>query len=373
MIRSAVLVLAATAVAFGSGCAHGAAYASKTLAEMEQVRLSPGAREGERLAPQEYGRAEQDARLARAAVTEGDNASATLYAEQAIARYQHALVLARLERATVDLAEGSAALANADEQARSLALSRMDVEHEADELDKRLKIAREALAPVPSGPADPAREAARLVAARALTTQGRLLCGAARLLSLSAPGLAEAEKAVQTLENQLAGTPKTTPIDAAARARAACLDVLTHARRAQEGSHAGEADALLAELSAAGGWEPSRDERGVVVTLRDAFNGVTLLPDADKKLQELGRVAAAHVTFAVQVVVHDATPPNAHETASDAQRADAAVAAILSGGAPAARVKAETAGARAPVVDPSDARHRGRNARLEVVFVNEGS
>ena len=36
-------------------------------------------------------------------------------------------------------------------------------------------------------------------------------------------------------------------------------------------------------------------------------------------------------------------------------------------------VKVEQAGNRAPVVDPKDARHRDRNARVEIVFVSSGS
>jgi flagellar motor protein MotB len=57
---------------------------------------------------------------------------------------------------------------------------------------------------------------------------------------------------------------------------------------------------------------------------------------------------------------------------SDARRAEAAVKAIVDGGAPAARVKSELAGARAPVVDPQDARLRARNERVDVVFVTGG-
>jgi outer membrane protein OmpA-like peptidoglycan-associated protein len=68
--------------------------------------------------------------------------------------------------------------------------------------------------------------------------------------------------------------------------------------------------------------------------------------------------------------VHDAAAPSPAEADADTQRAHVAAAALVAGGAIPARVKPETAGARAPVVDPSDARHRGRNARLDVVFVS---
>jgi outer membrane protein OmpA-like peptidoglycan-associated protein len=165
----------------------------------------------------------------------------------------------------------------------------------------------------------------------------------------------------------MAKTPHPAPIDAASRLRARCLDRLTGARRTSRG--ATDADGLLAELSASGGLDPSRDERGVVVTLRDVFADAAVAPKARETLAELGRVAAAHADVGVQVVVNDATPPTPADEALDAKRADAVVSTLVSAGASAAKVKGVTAGVRAPVVDPGDAAHRGRNARVDVVFV----
>jgi hypothetical protein len=79
-------------------------------------------------------------------------------------------------------------------------------------------------------------------------------------------------------------------------------------------------------------------------------------------------VATAHPAFALQVVVHDATPP-APGADTDARRADDAVQALVAGGASDTRIHAELAGALAPVADPASPRDRGRNERLEVVFV----
>jgi outer membrane protein OmpA-like peptidoglycan-associated protein len=45
-----------------------------------------------------------------------------------------------------------------------------------------------------------------------------------------------------------------------------------------------------------------------------------------------------------------------------------AVKTLVAGGA-GAKIKSETAGASAPLVDPQDPKGRARNARLEVVFV----
>jgi len=366
-VRRAVFGVALVLV----GCG-GAARSVQRMSEMYQVRGGPAAQEAAQLAPQAFAHADQERELAKKASADGDDLAAQIYADRAIAAYGHAFVLARMARASSELAEANASLAAANEQARQLAASRAEVDREGKELDKKVKVVREALAPAPSGPADTQREAARMVAARALVMQAHLLCGAARLVATGeATGLAEAEKDVTSLEGQLDAARGAAPIDAAARARARCLDALTRVRR---GAATGaDTDALLGEVSASAGLDPSRDERGVVITLRDAYKGTALAPEAEAKLKELGRVAAAHAGLGVQVVLHDATAPTKADAEGDAQRADAAVKALVGAGAPAAKVKGETAGNRAPVVDPADAAHRARNARLEVVFVSPGN
>jgi flagellar motor protein MotB len=356
-----------------AGCAGGQHLAARSqLDEMNRTRTSAAAKEAEALAPQAFARAEEARRLATQADAAGDDTGAALQAERAIAAYAHAFALARLARARREEDDANAQLAKAADDARQLGSAREAADREGDDLDKQVKVAREALAPPPSGPADPQREAARLVAARALETQARLLCGAAHLLSPEVAGLADAEKTLDDLEKTLSGTPRPAPIDPAARARATCLSILSKIRR-ETGGATGQGDALLAELSAAAGWDPMRDERGVVVTLRAAFKGTDLVPAAESKLGELGRVAAAHPAFGVQLVVHDAEAPSDKERTLDRARADACVKALVGGGAAAAKVRAELAGARAPVVDPEDTARRARNARVEIVFVPPGS
>jgi hypothetical protein len=70
----------------------------------------------------------------------------------------------------------------------------------------------------------------------------------------------------------------------------------------------------------------------------------------------------------VLVVVHDAVAPGPRDD-TDTRRADAAVQALVEGGAAGARIATELAAADLPVVDPTDVRHRPRNERLEIVFV----
>ena len=93
----------------------------------------------------------------------------------------------------------------------------------------------------------------------------------------------------------------------------------------------------------------------------------------ETSVKELGRVAAAHPTFAVQVVLHDAWRRRRVRASVNQKRGEAVLQALVAGGVPAAKVKVEQAGAKAPVVDPKDARHRERNARVEIVFVSSGS
>lgn len=349
-----------------------------SLDEVERARTTDAAKDASVRAPEAYARAEQERAFARQAHASGDDVAANLHAERAMAAYGHAAAVARLSRAIADLADAQKALDDATAQEQTLAASRAKLDLEAQDLERRAEVARNRLLPAASGQAASDREAARLTAARSLAVEARLLCGAARLVGPATADLTDAQGEVDKVDARLNATPSAPPaaakagaraeiIDDAGLARAHCLDVLTRLRRAA-GRDQGDADALLSELSASGGWDPTRDERGVVVTLRGAFQGGKLTDDAETKLESLGRVAAAHPGFGVQVVVHDAQAPAAKD-ATDAQRADAMVKALVTGGAATARVKAELAGARAPAVDPSDVRMRARNERVDVVFV----
>ncbi len=371
-LASACLVACLAASGCGSAPIH-----LTSIDEVERIRVTPAAREGALRAPEVSARAEQERTFALAAHAAGDNVSATLHAERAIAAYGHALGVARLAVAMAEQADAQRALDDATAQAQALEVSRAAVELDTTELMQRAEVLRNRVLPAPSAAAAADREAARLSAARSLAAEARLLCGAARLVATDAAGLTDAEADLAALDSKLARpqphardrdgtTDHVEPIDNAGAARARCLDVLTRARRGT-GDDDGQNDALLAELSASGGWAPARDERGVIVTLRGAFHGVELSEDGQAKLKVLGQVAAAHPGFAVQVVLHDAQAPSAGDKA-DTRRADAAIKALVAAGALPSRVKAELVGARAPVVDPGDA-FRGRNERVEVVYV----
>ena len=371
LVRSFGLLAACALVACGGA---GAQSGIARVTEADRARAALEGKDAQTLAPQAFAEGDQALKAAREAEKAGDPEAADLLAERALAAYQHAIAVARLARATDEQAQASDVLGKKLEEAQRFGAARKSAEREADDLDRQLKIAREAIQPQASGPADPARERARVVAAQSLATQARLLCSAARLVSDKAPGLGEAETQLSELEKKLGAAP--APIDAAARARAACLGALTKARRAGANPDTDAPDTLLGELSRAADPKspfdlaPARDERGVVVTLHGLFKGDALTTDATTALKELGRVAAAHPAFGVQIVIHDATPPSSAESSADTKRGEAVTKALTEGGAAAGKTKVEQAGARAPLFDPTDAKRRDKNARVEIVFVS---
>jgi outer membrane protein OmpA-like peptidoglycan-associated protein len=379
MRHFSLAVVASLACAIGCG---GGTSAVVKVQDAEHARSALLGRDAQTLAPQAFAEADQALQSAREAERAGDTLGADLHAEHALAAYEHALAIARLTRATEQEVRANEALARAVEQSDRFVAARKAAERDVDDLEKQLRVAREAERPTSSGPTDPERERARLVAAQSLAVQARLLCSAARLVSPQAPGLAEAETQAGDLEKKLDTSPRPAPIDQAGRVRAACLGALTKARRSTA-NEKDPADALLGELSRArlveGGdpakgksgtlLAPARDERGVVVTLHSVFKADALSPEGEAILKELARVAVAHPDFAVQVVIHDAAAPSAEGAAQNKKRADAIKKALTDSGVNPSKTTVEQAGAKAPVFDPTDARRKANNARVEVVFV----
>ena len=108
--------------------------------------------------------------------------------------------------------------------------------------------------------------------------------------------------------------------------------------------------------------EPSRDDRGVSVAIRNAFDGAVLSAAARERLVALGQVAKAHPDFPVLVVVHGA---KARATPADVDRASTPAQTLREAGA--SRIETKAVGDALPVAIPGhDAK---RNERVEVVFV----
>lgn len=345
------------------------------LGDLDKVRAGATADEARKYAPQAFDRAEKLRKDAEAAFDAGDTAGAELYGEQALAAFAEAHALARIARANADRAEAEALLQAAQKDLSALEGEQARIAADAEALELRVRVARDAQPIKPSGKADPDREKARLFAARALALEARLLCTAARMLLGKAGDAklvertAEAEADLAKVDAALGQGATLAPIDGATRARAACLAALTSIRRAATPASKapGAGDALLAELSAMGSLAPSRDDRGVFVTLRDLFKGNDISPAGSAKLASLGRVAAAHPAFPVAVVLHLDKPVAPRDEAAHKARADV-IAKALAKDAASVPVVAILARDAAPVADPRGP-DKARNARVEIVFV----
>lgn len=386
-MKRSLMMLAALA-ALSTACAATPRPAS--LMDADKVSRGAAATEARTFAPGAFAHAEDLRREAARSFGAKDIAGAQILGERALAAYAHASALARIARAEGATDEAQKTLADAKRELAELDGEQVRLGAEADALELKVRVARDAQPVQPSGKADPEREKARLATARALALQARLLCTGARMLTGGASNTAglspleEASTALVKLEADLGATTSpapgsalgATPIDAASRARAGCLTALTLMRRAATpvSRAPGAGDALLAEISAMGGYAPTRDDRGVAVTLRGLFAGApakdgsaAFTPEGASRLATMAKVAAAHPTFPVEVVLHRDRPLTPAEESAERARAEAVARAL---GAPSAGVKIEpiVAGNAAPIVDPAGA-DRARNARVEIVFV----
>lgn len=339
------------------------------MRDASSTRLSPAVEQAKQLAPQAYARAELLYRKAEQAFDDGDQASAQILSEQALAAYGRAVLQARLVQAQARRAEAQARLAEAEKTLQALDEQHKRALVEAESLELRAKVIRDAL-PLPvNAPSTPERERARLDAARSLATQAKLLCLSAKLLAPTNEGVNAGLGKVDGLEQRLAARPAIVPIDEATALRAQCLKELTLVRRpqTQKNPALGLADRLLSELGN-GDWLPFRDDRGVVVTLRDVFANDKLDARAESRLTDLGRIAKAHPEFPVMVVVHTA---RSERGSSNQKRAEQVAEALRRAGAP--RVEAQGVGNTQPVLPPTRPGAAERNERVEIVFVAPAS
>jgi hypothetical protein len=344
------------------------------MADADRVRAATAAQATE-LAPEAMAHADKLRRDAETAYANGDLASAQILAERAIVAYQHALVLVRVARAADISNRARLALQAAEQTLAQNEGEQRRVSAQADDVELRIKVIKDAAPLVATGPGDPAREQARMSASRSLALDARLLCGAARMLAPETPALTEARTTSEDLDKRLSTAPRVAPIETAMRARAQCLTALTVARRtAGATSSIGKSDQLLAELSTMGGLSPVCDDRGVVVTVRNIFTAAQLTSDAREQLGALGRVAQAHPDFPVQVVVHSAGAKAKSNQAREEERkrGDTVAKVLAEAGATSDRIAVESAGSAHPVIDASVSRTPSRSERVEIIFVDPG-
>lgn len=334
------------------------------MAHLEQVRAAPASVQAAEWAPQAHAHALGLEQRANEELAAGDGRAAELLSEQAIAAHEHAWVLTRLAKAEQRKIAAEAQLATKRQALLELQKEQQRLATEAAGLELQTKVVRGALPPPAHGAASPERRAARATAAAAVGTQARLLCMGASLLAggeVVAGELAELDR----LEADLPKRP-TDVLERAMRLRQACLTRITQAR--SSALDAEPADRLLSELSEAG-VAPSRDDRGVVVTLRDLFDAQGELAERGRTaLSELARAAQAHPKFPVLVVGHTASERERERLNDRIERVRAALSSLG-----VTRVGVYNAGALAPLLPAQDGRPEARNERIEVVFVAPGA
>lgn len=342
------------------------------LSELDTVRDGNAVREAKSLVPQADAKAEKLRQQAEASWPKGQTASSEIAAERALVAYSDATTLARIVKAEQRLAATKASAHQTELLLQALEADQKKAAAEALDLEAQLRVAREAESIEEPKPSTPDRERARLVAARTATAQAQLLCVSAKLVSESHSAAAKASAIDATLTEldklrtrleQNAKPP--VPIADAIKLRSLCQKHLTDTRRPErmENPVSDSADRLFGELAQAG-FAPSRDDRGIVVTLHDAFQNRSLSPKASARLADLGRLAQRFDPLPLLVVSHSLEgSPNT----IDQQRGDAAAASLRDVGVK--MVQSQAAGGRLPIVLPRDIGQQRRNERLELIFV----
>jgi hypothetical protein len=348
------------------------------MARVAEVRASPAAEEAATWAPQAHAHALELEERAERALGAGDAKTAELLGERAIAAHEHAWALTRFARA-----ERRRLSAEAELETQRQALAELRTQHqrlaaEAAALELRSRAARDALPLPPHEASLPERQQARRRAAASLSAQGRLLCVGARLLGEN-ERVAPLILRLDELDQKLASGGPVKLLETAAELRAACSSLISDVRRsAVQRPASGErssgpiggplpADVLLDELSAAGA-APSRDERGVSVSLRDLFaKDGSLTEKARAELARLGQIAGHHPDFPLLLVGHSASP----RAGSNVDQKLGAVREQLAGSG-ISNIAIWSVGDRAPLLPARAPTANARNERIELVFVAPG-
>ncbi|MEO1513134.1 MAG: hypothetical protein AAFU70_13765, partial [Planctomycetota bacterium] len=335
------------------------------LATLDEVRSAPAMSDAKKAAPDVYAEGDRLRKDAQLAYDAGDVAGAQILGEQALAAYEEAVAVARAVRAEQQRVAHAAKADEADGRLATLEADHQKVAAEIAALEKRLAVLQTLTTPAEAGEAKGARVKARAEATRTLALQARLLCLAGDLLASGASkpaSLTDAKKALGTLDEALAAQAGAKdeavdpPLDLAMRTRAACLLGLTEVRRSKDGK-ANRADALLDALgdSEVADLRTGRDERGVTVTLHEAFDGAKLSASGQKAIEALSGVAKRFPAAPLMVVLHQNGPLDDAATKTARSRGATLVAALRKAIGNARVADAALGGNAQPLVDPDGA------------------
>lgn len=341
------------------------------VSQADAVSESKSALDAQTFAPQAHAVAEKLRAEAKWLHAEGRLEEAAAAGEQAIAAYNEAFALARAARA-----EERIESAKAERDAAALKLGKLDalqteIAKVADEYEMRARVELDKESPKDVDQMTPDRAAARRTAAKHLAAEARLLCLAAEVLNQDQKGLKEARADTAGVEKDLSvGSVNKDLYPRSAQARATCLEILTHTRRAKVKSEPDSAasDRLLTALTETGQVFAFRDDRGIVVNLgRPLGEKGELSETAGNVLKLLGGVAKAHPDFPLLLVAHTARGGQEKEAAAMIEKATLALTTLGARVASSERVL----GAQ-PVVATNVEGAAEKNERLEIVFVVPG-
>jgi hypothetical protein len=287
------------------------------LGEVDQVSQSDAAARAKAAAMPTWALAEKRRLTAHELAESGPMGHAEIVAEEALATYEEAVSLVALAEATQREETERLEVERLEKELAEAESAVASTLGEIDALEARLRIAKTE-GSLPGGLVELSESDRRALAD--VLWQAKITCASSALLAgpPAAPDVAKSR--FDALEAALAasarapggGKPKAIDPEPFFALRAECLRALVKARGVKS---TGKADGLAGDLSRMmaalpGPTTTGRDERGVLVSLQDAFEGGQLSQSATERLIALARVLSQNPSFPVAIVVHRGDRPS---------------------------------------------------------------
>lgn len=363
--------------------ACGGARPPKSVLDADAARHSPAVRAAHEDAPDAVAEAERVLAKAHAADRDGRREEAARLGAEAAARFDFAILEARAAVAERRIAQAERRITDAEQErerhetGRAAEERRIEVlRHEAETRrvleEERARAASEEGARSKRLPAaeQRLREEAMRVAAGEARVRARMICLAGRTLAEDAAAFdAAIAPKREAAERAGRGNDARADLDAGLAYRDACVRALETVRAATRSTAADRTEvegAVFEAAVAAGGLDPRRDERGVVLTLHGAFaRGSTIAAPGRAAIE---KIAGLVKTRSIRLVVEGHGGSDAASTA----RANAIADAIGAAGVDRARIAAAGFGGTRPLLPAPRGRADQRDERVEIVVVAGG-
>jgi len=355
----------------------------KSVRDADEISRSPAVRAAHEDAPEAVAEAQRALKHAHDADRDGRREEAARLGAEAAARFDLAILRARAAAAERRIATAERRIADSGQErerhetGRAAEERRIEVlRHEAESRhvleEERARAQTEEGGRAKRLPAaeQRLREEAMRIAAGEARVRARMICLAGRALAEDAAAF-DASIADKQSAAERAGRADDAraDLDAGLAYRDACVRALEAVRataRATAEERSEVEGAVFDAASAAGGLDPRRDERGVILTLRGLFGRGTALAPAGRAAAE--KVAALVKERPARVVVEAHGGPDAATRA----RAEAFAAALTAAGVDRARIGSAGFGTSRPILPAERGRSDPRDERVEVVIVAAG-